>query len=141
MVRSDDSYEFKFKEATYHLQCKKGKDERERYARDDSTTTPMSFALKIDGNLVYEFDMRRTVTYGPDSPDYSESFGNISAFIEGPWTDDIDEVQTAMRGHTQQVYKQQRSKGCRAVAARHKEVRSVGRAFARRMRTKIDLPR
>lgn len=106
LVRSGDSYEFKFKESTYHLQCKKGKHERDRYGGDDSTTTHMTFALKVDGNLVYEFDMRRTVVYGPDSPDFSESFGNISAFIEGPWMADIDELQAAMRGYTQQVYKQ-----------------------------------
>jgi hypothetical protein len=93
LVRSGDSYEFKFKESTYHLQCKKSKDERDRYGSNDSATTPMTFALKVDGNLVYEFDMRRTVVYGPDSPDFSESFGNISAFIEGPWTADIDELQ------------------------------------------------
>lgn len=106
LVRSGDFYEFKFKRSTYNLNCKKGVDERERYGRDDTTTTPTTFALKVDGNLVYEFDMRRTVVYGPDSPEFSESFGSISAFIEGSWTTDIDELQAAMRGHSQQIYKQ-----------------------------------
>jgi hypothetical protein len=104
LIRSGDSYEFKFKEVPYHLEYRKGKDERDRI--DDSTMTPMTFALKVSGNLVYEFDMRRTVVFGPDSPSFYESFGSISAFIEGPWTADIDELQTAMRGHSQQIYKQ-----------------------------------
>jgi hypothetical protein len=103
LIRSANSYEFKFRERSFHLQCRKGKDERRG---DDSTTTPMVFALKVHGDLVYEFDMRRTVTYGPDSPDFYESFGSISGFIEGPWMADIDELQAAMRTHTQQVYKQ-----------------------------------
>jgi hypothetical protein len=68
LVRSGDSYEFKFMDGSYHLQCRKGKDERDR--GDDSTTTPMTFALKVNGDLVYEFDMRRTVTHGPDSPNF-----------------------------------------------------------------------
>ena len=101
LVHSGDSYEFKFKDGSYHLHCRKGKDERER--GDDSTTTPMTFALKVNGDLVYEFDMRRTVTYGPDSPDFHESFGSISGFIEGPWMADIEELQAAMRTHKQQV--------------------------------------
>jgi len=106
LIRSGDSFEFTFKGTPYQLQCRKGRDERDRFGQDRSTTTPMSFALEVDGNLVYEFDMRRTVTYGPDSPDFYETFGSISAFIEGPWTADIDELQGAMRGHSQQVYKQ-----------------------------------
>jgi hypothetical protein len=65
----------------------------------------VAFTLKVNGDLVFEFDMRRTVVYGPDSPDFSESFGNISAFIEGPWTADVDELQAAMRAHAQEVYK------------------------------------
>ena len=105
LKRSGDSSEFTFKGVTYLLECRKGQDERDRYGQDRSTTTPLSFSLKVNGNLVYEFDMSRTVTYGYDSPDFHESFGNINAFIEGPWTAEIDELQAAMRGHSQQIYK------------------------------------
>ena len=104
LVRSGDSYEFKFRGVPYRLEYRKGKGETDRI--DDSTMTPMTFVLKVNGNLVYEFEMRRTVVYGPDSPSFYESFGNILAFIEGPWTTDVDELQGAMRGHSQQIYKQ-----------------------------------
>lgn len=124
LIRSGDSDEFKFKGASYHLQCRKGKEERDRYGDDRSTTTPMTFALKVNGNLVYEFDMRRTVTYGPDFPDFSESFGSISAFIDGPWTTDIDELQEAMRSHSQQIYKQRNAP--KAAAQLQQDMKKFG---------------
>jgi len=106
LVRTNESNEFRFKGQTYTLLCRQGKVEKERYDRDDSETTPLAFSLKVNGQLVFEFDMRKTVTYGRDMPYFNESFGNISAFIEGPWTADIDELDKAMSIHRQQIYKQ-----------------------------------
>jgi hypothetical protein len=68
--------------------------------------------------------MRRTVTYGPDRPDFYESFGNINAFIEGPWTTDIVELQGAMRGHSQEVYKQRNAP--RVAAQLKKDMKKFG---------------
>jgi len=96
LARSGDSSKFKFKEQTYTLVCQHGKEETDRYRGDDSTTTPMTFKLKVNGELVFEFSMRQTITYGTERPDFYESFGNISAFIEGPWTEVIGELHAAM---------------------------------------------
>jgi|ERR1035437_3091694 hypothetical protein len=106
LVRASESSEFRFKDQAYTLICRHGKDENDRFGGDDSRTTPMNFKLKFNGDLVFEFDMRRIVTYGRDGPDFYESFGNISAFIEGPWVADIEELDRAMWAHRQQVYKQ-----------------------------------
>ena len=81
LKRAGDSFEFKFKDITYVLKCREGKSERDGYGRDNSTTTPMSLSLSVSDNLVYEFDMRRTVTYGYDSSSFCEIFGNMSAFV------------------------------------------------------------
>ena len=123
LKQSGDSFEFKFKNITYNLDCDKGKDEEDGLGRD-STTTPMSFSLRVRDNLVYEFHMRRTITYGYDSPSFYETFGSINAFIEGPWMADIDQLQAAISDHSQQVYKERNAP--RVKAQLQQDMRKFG---------------
>ncbi len=118
LFRDGNSYEFRIKEQAYTLVCKRGNEETDGYGRDHSATTPMTFKLSVNCNLVFEFKMRQTIIYGTEMPDFRESFGNILAFIEGPWTDVVVELNSVMWGYRQQVYK---DRNARKEAARLKQ--------------------
>jgi hypothetical protein len=61
--------------------------------------------LKINGELVFEFDLRTSVTYAPEAPIFHESMGEIRAFIDGPWVTYVSELLQRMKSHSQGVWK------------------------------------
>lgn len=102
LVSADETNEFRFRGVLYRLTCRKGKRETDLYDRDTSVT-PITLILAVDGSLSFEFEMRQTVTSGSDMPYFNERFGAITAFIEGQWTSDTLELKNAMGEHSRAI--------------------------------------
>ena len=105
LKRSDSASEFGFNGTNYRLVCIERKREREHYGSDKTVTTHLTLSLNASGRLVFEFNMRTSVTYAPDQPIFDDYMGEITAFIEGPWIADIVELLQEMMAHVQEVWK------------------------------------
>src|SRR5437660_587305 len=82
---SGSTFQFRFGESSFRLIYKELSTETDHYGRnrmDDMTTTRANIALDANDKRVFDFKMTRMVTYTPDMPLFSESMGEISAFIE-----------------------------------------------------------
>ena len=55
---------------------------------------------------MFEFDVAETVQYFRDSPGFSESVGEITRFIEGPWVTEIAEFVQKVNAHAQSAWKE-----------------------------------
>jgi hypothetical protein len=96
--------EFLFGECRYRFTCVEGKtEEEENWSGDRETTTPITIGLVANGELVFEFSLKKTVTYTPDFPDFRERLGNITAFVEGPWVSAVAKMQEEFDAHAKAV--------------------------------------
>lgn len=102
---SNNANDFRFNGSDYRLVYTEGKKESDRWGGDKTVTTQATVMLKMNGELVFEFDLRTSVTYAPEAPIFDESMGEIKAFIDGPWVTDVPELLQRMRSHSQGVWK------------------------------------
>jgi hypothetical protein len=49
----------------------------------------MQLSLERGCRLVFEFKMTKSVTYAEDGPLFNERMGDITAFIDGAWVQEI----------------------------------------------------
>ena len=49
----------------------------------------MQLSLERACRLVFEFKMTKSVTYAEDGPLFNERMGDITAFIDGAWVQEI----------------------------------------------------
>ena len=105
LKRSGNLTEFRFKDANYGLECVTGKVEGSGRGFDSTERTPMTITISVEGKRVFEFELKKTVTYGEDMPYFHESMGNVKAFIDGPWVEQVSELLKAMRSHQQDIQK------------------------------------
>ncbi|MHB1865699.1 MAG: hypothetical protein ACYCO5_11625 [Acidobacteriaceae bacterium] len=103
--RSNGQSEFDFAGSHFGLRCVPGKIEKDGRGFDKTETTEMTLSLSVDGKSVFEFEMRKSVTYGEDMPYFSEYMGRVKAFIEGPWVDQAGELLQSMRTYKQEYWK------------------------------------
>jgi hypothetical protein len=82
-------YSFSLANVPYEIVCIEGTqiggDSSYGHREERTFTTPMQFSLSVENKLVFEFNMKKTVTSGPDFPSFNEYLGEVTAFIEGPW--------------------------------------------------------
>jgi hypothetical protein len=103
--RSNGLSEFDFAGTHFGLRCAPGKVERDGRGFDETETTEMTLSLSVDGKRVFEFEMRKSVTYGEDMPYFSEYMGRVKVFIEGPWLDQVGELLRSMRAYKQEHWR------------------------------------
>jgi len=103
--RSNGMNEFDYGGARFGLRCVPGKIETDGRGFDQTETTEMTFSLSVDGKSVFEFEMRKSVTYGEDMPYFSEYMGRVKAFIEGPWVKQLGDLLQSMRAYKQEYLK------------------------------------
>lgn len=103
--RSGALSEFDFMNSHFGLKCAQGKGESEGRGFDKTDTTEMTLTLSVEGKCVFEFEVRKSVTYGEDMPYFSETMGRVKAFIEGHWVDQIAELLRAMNAFRQEFWK------------------------------------
>jgi len=100
---SDNHIQFRVEDAAYVLTYKKKSEERQfsgsRRLEDEVDITHATLALEVDGKLVFDFEVRKMVTYTPDCPIFDETMGEISSFVEGPWVNVIPELLGKIRLH------------------------------------------
>ena len=105
LLPSSGLSEFDYAGSHFGLRCVPGKSETGGRGFDQTETTDMTLTLLVEGKSVFEFDMRKSVTYGEDMPYFSEYMGRVKAFLEGPWVDQVGELLKAMRAFKQEYWK------------------------------------
>ncbi len=105
LKRSGNLSEFRFNNSNYGLRCLTGKVEGSGRGFGSTETTPMTITLLVEGERVFEFELKKSVTYGEDMPYFHESMGNVKAFIEGPWVGQVSELLKAMRLYKQEIWR------------------------------------
>ena len=105
------SHRFTFGGTKYELICKEGKVERDSYGsrswEDEIETTPLTLSLSVNGDRVFEFEMRKTVQYTRDAPLFHEYMGEVTAFIEGPWIEVLPNMVEALTQHRKAAWDRQ----------------------------------
>jgi hypothetical protein len=108
---SNTHIQFCIGETTYRLVYKEGPQEREsdwvprrRGILDETTITPATLALQVDGARVFDFKIQKSVSYTPEMPIFDETMGEITSFIEGPWVTDVAELLQKIRLHEKAVW-------------------------------------
>ena len=105
LKRSSGLNEFDFHGSHFGLRCISGKTEKEGRGNDKTETTELTLTLLMEGKNVFEFALRKSVTYGEDMPYLNESMGRVKAFIEGPWVEQVAELLMEMRAFRQEYWK------------------------------------
>ena len=103
--RSTNISEFTFMNESFGLECVEGPVDREGRGFDETRTTPLKLSLTIGCKCVFEFEMKQRVTYTPDMPLFHESMGRVTAFIEGPWVEQISELLRQMKNYRREYLK------------------------------------
>lgn len=103
--RSGNESEFRFNNSNYALLCLPGRVEGCGRGFGSTETTPMTISLSVEGKRVFEFELKKSVTYGEDMPYFHESMGSVKAFIEGPWVGQVSELLKAMRFYRQEIWR------------------------------------
>jgi hypothetical protein len=86
----DNRYSFSINGTQYAMVYEQGKEEKQgRRFEDDTVTTPMQFSLERGCRLVFEFTMTKSITYADDGPLFNEHMGEVTAFIDGAWVQEI----------------------------------------------------
>ena len=103
--RSNGLSELDFAGTHFGLRCVAGRIEKDGRGSGETETTEMTLILSVDEKRVFEFEMRKSVTYGEDMPYFSEYMGRVNAFIEGPWVDKAGQLLHSMRAYKQEYWK------------------------------------
>jgi hypothetical protein len=106
---SEEQFAFQLCGAKYVLDYKKGKEETDNWGSrsDETTVTPVTITLSVNGERVFRFKMERSVTYGRDMPYFNETMGEIEGFIEGSWMDEISGLKQRISTHNNDVRKKE----------------------------------
>jgi hypothetical protein len=62
-----------------------------------------TLALRVNDQLVFEFDIERTTYFGKFDCSTSEHFRTANVFIEGPWTEELQLLLPAIEQHEMAV--------------------------------------
>lgn len=82
-------YSFSINATQYDIVYDEGKKETRGRGDDETVTTPMKLSLERGCKLAFEFKMTKSITYAEDGPLFSEYMGDITAFIDGAWVQEI----------------------------------------------------
>jgi hypothetical protein len=103
--------QFRIGETTYRLIYKEGPSvsesdwgSREDRYIFDTTITSATLALEVDGKRVFDFEIIKRVQYTRDCPLFNETMGEITSFIEGPWTVGVAELLQQIKSYERDVW-------------------------------------
>jgi hypothetical protein len=89
----DNRYSFSINGTQYEIVYEEGKQEKEsrgfRRREDETVITPMQFLLERGCRLVFEFKITNSIAYAEDGPLFNERMGDVTAFIDGAWVQEI----------------------------------------------------
>jgi hypothetical protein len=97
---SNSFVQFRVETMTYRVFHKDGPTEGSPGSNFQGTTrTPVTIALLINDERVFEFELKRIVRYTPEMPLFNEVMDNVTCFIEGPWVTEIAEHLERIKAH------------------------------------------
>jgi hypothetical protein len=85
----ENRYSFSVNGTQYEIVYEQGKEEKQGRWDDETVTTPMRLSFEHGCKLVFEFKMTKSVTYAEDGPLFNERMGDVTAFIDGAWVQEI----------------------------------------------------
>jgi len=105
---SDGSINFKMGTAAYRISYKEGQPEgNEPWWSDrdfeEETITPATLSLAVDGEPVFEFNIRRSTRALRSGPVWEDTMGEISRFTEGGWTVELAVLLQKVRFHEKTI--------------------------------------
>ena len=96
--------QFRVGEITYRVSCKEGLTAGSPGENFEGTTkTQITIALLVDEERVFEFEMKKVVRYTPEMPFFSETMGEVTSFIDGPWVTAVPELLQKIIAHENSV--------------------------------------
>lgn len=94
-----DAYvQFRLENVTYRVFYKQGPTLGEYDQK-----THIAIGLSIDEVRVFDFEFTNTVRYTPEMPLFSESMGEVTRFIEGPWINDVPNLLQKIKAHEKSI--------------------------------------
>lgn len=112
---SDTQFQFRVGGTAYKVLYNEGKQETDswgsRSRNDETTTTPITLTLHIDGHQVFDFKMKTTVECTRDMPIFHEYMGEVTAFIEGTWVTGLVELLQKIRQYEGLVREKRQAPG------------------------------
>jgi hypothetical protein len=103
---SSSLFEFKIGMTPYQIQYREGPEEvRDWHGGGFSrcSVTHSSIVLRVDGEEVLDFSIRRSVRDEEWGPVFDNSMGDITRFIEGPWFQELTDLVMKIRAHEKSV--------------------------------------
>lgn len=96
----------------YELLYREGPEEARDWPGDRLSrfsVTPASLMLKVNGEPVFEFNIRRSVQDAEDGPIFDNRMGEITRFIEGSWVQELNLLLGNIRNHEKGVWDKRRA--------------------------------
>jgi len=72
-------------------------------SHEDKSEVMGTLALRVNDQLVFEFDIKRTTYFGEFDCHTSEHFRRVNVFIEGLWTEELQSLLPAIQQHEMAV--------------------------------------
>ena len=95
---TDTYVQFRLENVTYRVFYKQGPTLGEQDQK-----THIAIGLSIDEERVFDFEFTNTVRYTPEMPLFSESMGDVTRFIEGPWINDVPKLLQKIKAHEKSI--------------------------------------
>jgi hypothetical protein len=95
---------FRVNQTSYELRYKENRTERDRFGGDQTETTHATIDFHSNGQCIFSFELRKSVTYAPDMPLFDTTMGMIDSFIEGPWVEEIPPLVDRLAKHKKSVW-------------------------------------
>ena len=107
---SGGRFEFRVGQIAYAVRYQEEDRETRSWGFDDGTTTTLiRLTLYVDKEIVFEFNVRKTVEDTPDMPIFHEYMREVTAFIEGPWVDHLPELLQKVKQHEKSIYQKRQA--------------------------------
>lgn len=105
---SGNKTRFSIEQARFQLSYNEGRvtSEDSGHRGDETKSTEVTLTLKLNRETVFQFEVRKNVTYTHVEPIFSEHMGETVSFIEGPWVTEIADFAVNVDAHAKAAWKE-----------------------------------
>ena len=108
---SNTAAQFRVGESAFELNYKETRVTRDSYGGrnlSEMETADGTLGLVVDGEHVFDCDVRKITTYTEFEPMFDERLGEVTRFIEGTWIKQITDLLEEIKAHQASVSKKYR---------------------------------
>jgi hypothetical protein len=105
---SNGTFEFNFGDTVYKLTVHDTAPETttDPYTDDEEEVIRFTLCLSVNTHEVFEFEVIKTTVFLREAPLFHERMGEISCFIDGPWTVALRDLMTRVDVHNKAIQEQ-----------------------------------